>query len=236
MTHAHAHVPAAEAVAGERATFIVKTYLHLLGAIMAFVIGEAALFVTGIAERIAGFILAGPLSGQFGWLVVLGAFMAVSYIADRWARSDSGPGMQYLGLAMYVGAEILIFVPLLYVAATYSSPDVIPTAGLVTLILFGGLTATVFITRKDFSFLRGILVFGGFAALGLIVASIVIGFSLGNLFCWAILALACGYVLYHTGNVLHHYRTDQHVAASLALFASIALIFWYVLRLFMSRD
>ena len=45
---------------------------------------------------------------------------------------------------------------------------------------------------------------------------------------------ACGYILYYTSNILHHYRTDQYVAAALALFASVALLFWYVLQIFMS--
>jgi FtsH-binding integral membrane protein len=49
------------------------------------------------------------------------------------------------------------------------------------------------------------------------------------------IVLASGYILYDTSNVLHRYRTDQHVAAALALFASVAILFWYVLRLFMSR-
>jgi FtsH-binding integral membrane protein len=40
--------------------------------------------------------------------------------------------------------------------------------------------------------------------------------------------------MYDTSNVLHHYRTDQYVAASLALFASVAMLFFYVLRLVMA--
>jgi FtsH-binding integral membrane protein len=36
---------------------------------------------------------------------------------------------------------------------------------------------------------------------------------------------------------MHEYRVGQHVAASLALFASVALLFWYILQLLMSsRD
>ena len=45
--------------------------------------------------------------------------------------------------------------------------------------------------------------------------------------------LAAGFIVYDTSNVMHHYRTDQHVAAALALFGSVALMFWYVLRLFL---
>ena len=43
-------------------------------------------------------------------------------------------------------------------------------------------------------------------------------------------------ILYDTSNILHHYPQDKYVAASLQLFASIALMFWYGLQFFMSRD
>jgi FtsH-binding integral membrane protein len=49
------------------------------------------------------------------------------------------------------------------------------------------------------------------------------------------IAFACGYILYDTSNVMLHYRTTQHVAAALALFASVMLLFWYVLRVLLER-
>ena len=54
-------------------------------------------------------------------------------------------------------------------------------------------------------------------------------------FSYAMIALACGYILYDTSNVLHNYRTDQYVAAALALFAAVMLLFWYVLRILLDR-
>ncbi len=159
-------------------------------------------------------------------------------VASNWAVSAVSPATQYAGLGLYVVAESIIFAPLLLIA-NYMDPSgsLIQSAAITTLVLFGGLTATVFITRKDFSFLRSILVFGGIAAFGFILLAIVFPahLQLGAIFFYAMIALACGYILYDTSNVLHHYRIGQHVAASLALFASVALLFWYVLRLFMSR-
>ena len=73
---------------------------------------------------------------------------------------------------------------------------------------------------------------GGFAALGFIVASALFGFSLGNVFAFVMVAFAGSSILYQTSNVLHRFRTDQHVAASLTLFASVALLFWYILTIF----
>ncbi len=223
---------AAQAGADERADFIAKTYIHLAGAIAAFVVLEGILLnLPGIENLVTKMT-----AGRYSWMVVLGLFMVVSWIANSWATSAVSPGKQYCGLGLYVVAQALIFVPLLYIANRIDT-GIIPTAAVTTLLLFGVLTGVVFVTRKDFSFLRGILVFGGFAALGLIVVSIACGFSLGPIFTYAMIAFACCYILYYTSNVLHHYRIGQHVAASLALFAAVALLFWYIVRLFLaSRD
>jgi FtsH-binding integral membrane protein len=221
---------AAMAAADERSDFITRTYLHLAAAIGLFVGLEAVLLNIPGIENLVGMML----GGRFSWLVVLGLFMLVSHVADRWARSAISPATQYLGLGLYVVAEALIFVPLLYLARL-ADPTIIPTAAVATLGLFALLTLVVFVTRKDFSFLRSILVFGGFAALGLLVVGIIFQFALGPIFTYAMIALACGYILYDTSNVLHHYRIGQHVAAALALFASLALLFWYIVQLFLSR-
>lgn len=223
---------AADALPEQRARFIRKTYTLLAAAILAFIGLEFAIFASGYADDIAITML----GGRFSWLIVLGAFMGVSFLASWWANSQSSSAMQYLGLGLYVVAEAVIFVPLVFLAATYSDASVIPKAGIVTLGLFLGITATVFITRTDFSFLGPILAIGGFAALGFIAASLIFGFSLGSVFAFIMVAFAGTAILYNTSNVLHQYNTNQHVAASLTLFASIALLFWYILSIFSSRD
>ena len=223
-TVAHADVDA-------RSSFIAKTYMHLAGAIGVFVMLEAVLLNLSVTPRLVGTMM----GGQYSWLIVLGAFMIVSYIAESWARSTTSLGMQYAGLGLYIVAQSVIFVPLLYIAREHR-PEVIVPAAVTTLALFGILTTVVFITRKDFSFLRSILMFGGIAAMGLIFCGIFFQFALGPIFMYAVIALMCGYILYHTSNVMLHYRPNQYVAASLALFASIATLFWYILQLFMSRD
>lgn len=211
----------------ERVAFIRRTYLHLLAAIGAFVGLEVLLMNMSFTRRLAFRMIANPWS----WVVVLLMFMVVGWVADKWAHSATSKGMQYLGLSLYVVAEAIIFMPLLFIGAYYSDPSVIPTAGLLTGVVFAGLTATVFITGKDFSFLRGVLVVGFFAAFGVILCGAIFGFKLGLLFSSILVVLAGMYVLYVTSNVLYHYRTDQHVAASLSLFAAIALLFWYILRI-----
>ncbi|MCY1081367.1 Bax inhibitor-1/YccA family protein [Archangium lansingense] len=223
---------AAEAPASERATFIRKTYLHLGGAVLAFIAVEAALLNSPLAQPLVQTMLGGRMS----WLIVLGAFMLVGWVADRWARSATSPAMQYLGLGLYVVAEAIIMLPLLYVAAYFSKdPNIIAKAGVLTGLVFVGLTGTVFLTKRDFSWLRPALMIAGFAALGLIVVSLIFGFTLGTLFAAVMVVVAAGYILYYTSNVLHHYPVGSHVAAALALFSSVALLFWYILRIFMDR-
>jgi hypothetical protein len=223
---------AADSSPQERASFIRKTYLHLALAIGAFMVLEFYLFNSGLANTIANTML----GGSFSWLIVLAAFMGVSFLANWWANSQSSSVMQYLGLGLYVVAEAIIFVPLLFIVQNYGGEGVIMKAGLVSLGLFAGITWVAFLTRTDFSFLGPILTIGGFVALGFIVVSIIFGFSLGSFFAFIMVAFAGTAILYNTSNVIHHFRPTQHVAASLSLFASVALLFWYILQIFGGSD
>ncbi len=213
-----------------RADFIRRTYGHLALAVLAFAAVEWILLRWPAAEDFAARISTG-----YVWLFVLIAFGAVSSVANRWASTPGSVGKQYLGLAVAVVAQAVLFLPLLLGVANAGDETVLPTAGLITLLLVAGLTAVVVVTRNDFSFLRTSLIVGGFVSFGLIVASILIGFDLGLLFAFAMVAFAAGSVLYSTGGVLHRFRTDQHVAAALSLFASVALLFWYVVQIVQSN-
>jgi FtsH-binding integral membrane protein len=221
---------AANAAPELRASFIRKTYLHLAGAILAFILLETYLFTSGAAEMIAR-----TMSGV-SWFLVLALFMGVSFLASWWANHQSSKAMHYAGLALYIVAEAVIFVPMLYLAAYRGGGDVIAKAGIVSIGLFLGITSVVFLTRANFSFLGPILTIAGFVALGAIAASLLFGFTLGTLFAFIMVAFAGTAILYETSNVLHRYQPGQHVAASLTLFASIALLFWYLLSIFSSSD
>jgi FtsH-binding integral membrane protein len=217
---------AARAEPSARAVFIRRTYAHLAGAILAFVALETLLLQLPGIEDLVGVMLGGRLA----WIVVLGAFVGVSWLAESWARSTTSPGLQYLGLGLYVVAQAIIFLPLLYIAKAFY-PDAIPIAGILTLCIFGGLTVAVFATRRDFSFLGPILSIAFMLALGFIITALIFNITLGLVFCYVMVALVCGAILYNTSNVLFHYRTDQYVSAALALFASVALLFWYILQI-----
>ena len=220
--------PVASLAVEDRSSFIWKCYAHVVGAIVAFAAIEVYLFQSGIAERIA-------LPMLNNWWMVLAAFMLAGWGAAHVAHRVQSTQAQYAAFAVFVVVEALIFAPMLYIAAAMS-PDIIDSAVGVTIMGSVGLIAVAMITRKDFSFLRGLLVWGGILALVAIVASLIFGFQMGTWFSVAMIGFAGAAVLYDTSNIMHHYPADKYVAASMALFASIALMFWYILRLFMSRD
>ncbi len=219
--------PVAGASVEDRSDFIWKCYAHVVGAILAFAAIEAYFFTSGIAARIAE-----PMLNN--WLIVLGAFMLAGWGASHVAHRVESKNAQYAAFAAFIVVEALIFAPMLYIASL-KSPDIIDSAAGVTILGCVGLIATAMITRKDFSFLRGLLTWMFFLAMAGIIGSLLFGFQLGTWFSVAMIGFAGAAVLYDTSNIMHHYPHDKYVAASMQLFASIALMFWYILRLLMSR-
>lgn len=222
-------VVAARADADARATFIRRTYAHLALAIAAFVGVEIVLFQTDLPQAILQFIAA----NRAGWLLFIGGFMVVGWMARGLAGGGASAAAQYLGLTVFVVAEAILFTPLLCIAVYYASPVVLPSAAFMTGLLFVGLTVTAFTSRRDFSFFGSFLKIGGILALGLIVCGALFGFNLGLAFSGAMVVFASVAILYDTSRILLHFSTDRHVAASLELFASVALLFWYILNIFL---
>ena len=222
----YSDVPAAMAVPNERLAFIRKTYSHLAMAVLAFIGIEYVIFSTGsnvaIFQTIAG-------AGRAGWIALMIGFVAVGFVAQKMARSQASVTVQYLGLALYVAFEALIFVPILSYAM-HIDPKVIGQAGVLTGGLFAALSAVVLFTKADFSWMRTGLMVLGIVAMCTVIAGAIMGFSLGLWFSAAMIALAAGYIVYDTSNILHHYPTSMYVAAALELFASVALLFYYILR------
>lgn len=211
----------------DRSQFIWRTYAHVVGGILAFAAISSYLYSSGISAAIAQ-----PMVEN--WLMVIGAFMLVSWGASHVAHRLESLPAQYAAFALFVFAESLIFAPLLLIAARVEG--LIQAAGIVTAMGSVGLIAVAMITRKDFSFLRGILVWGFILAFITIVASAVFGWHLGTWFAVAMIGFAGAAVLYDTSNILHHYPQDRYVAAGMSLFASIALMFYYVLMFFLNRE
>jgi FtsH-binding integral membrane protein len=227
---------AAAAPVNERVAFIRRTYAHLAGAVLAFIGLSAALIGTGLAEQIIRDVFLGQ---RMAWPALMITFMVGTVAAQYMARSRSSVGVKYAGLALYVLLYTLLFMPILTIASDpkfgIGNPSLPLQAGIVTLAVFGGLTIAVFASGKDFSFMGPVLWVGSFLALGVIIASMFGVLTLGFGFICVMVALFAGWVIYDTSNVIHHYGTNEHVAASMALFGSFAMLFYYILLLFMSN-
>lgn len=217
----------------DRVAFYKKTYAHVAGGVLVFIFFEYLLLQS---ETIVNFMLS--MTEGYKWLIMLGGFMFITNYAERMTMKTTDKSTQYLAFALYILAEAFIFVPLIYIAAFYmeSGPEMLNQAAIVTLGLFTGLSAVVLVTKKDFSFIKTGLTIGFFIAIGLILAGTLFGFTLGLWFSVAMCLLAGGSILYQTSNMVNKYSTDDFIPAALGLFASLMLLFWYVLSIFMSRD
>jgi FtsH-binding integral membrane protein len=236
----------------DRITFLRKTYAHLGVALIAFaaITGGMMRFAPTASLKYSSW----ALDGRWNWLLVMGAFMLVGRLAERLAMSETSRGLQYVGLGIAAVAQAIFLQPLLWILMIrFGGPEVraeilrtgapimsgvaasiLMQAIVITLTIFSGLTLVVFLTKKDFSFLRGILTICSFAALGVIIASLAFGFSLGALFCGAMILLMAGYILFQTSVIMKAFPPTAYVAAALMLFSTIATLFWYVLQLLMS--
>ncbi len=222
----------------DRVTFLRKTYAHLGVALVAWAAITAGMmrFATETSINFSKW----AFEGRWNWALVLMLFMAVGWIAERLAMSQTSRKLQYLGLAIAVIAEGILLQPMLWVAmlrfGAHDGMKIISEAGVITMLIFVGLTLTVFITKKDFSFMRGVLMICSFAALGIIFASMIFGFQLGAVFSGLMIALMAGYILFQTSLVMSYFPPQGYVAASLMLFSTVATLFWYVLRLMMELN
>lgn len=235
-------IPGAVATLGvsDRVAFLRRTY----GTLGAALVGWAGLtyvifrYATGFSLSFSKF----ALSGRFNWFIVIALFMATGYIAEKLARSGASRGVQLLGLGIEVGAWSMLLQPVLWIlftrfAGTATDPlKILGEAVVITMAIFIGLTATVFLTKKDFSFMRGALTIGTFAALGVILASLIFGFQLGAIFCGAMILLMAGYILFQTSIIMKEFPPTHHVAAALLLFGTVATLFWYVLQFLMEMN
>jgi FtsH-binding integral membrane protein len=213
----------------EKAGFYRKTYLHVALAILAF-IGVETILLQVVPDQ----MIFAMFAQRYLWLLIIGVFWLASVLATKWSLSLN-KSTQYFGLGFYVLLEAVIFLPLIKIATLYAGPQVIFQAAMLTIAMFAGISAVAFTSKRDFSFLRNIIVIGGFISIGLIVGGMLFGFNLGLWFSVGMVILAAATILYQTSKLKDSYATNQYVGASLQLFASIMLLFWYILSILMNR-
>ena len=225
----------ADAPAADRAAFFRRTYGLVAAAFGAFAVTLYALFVSGIAET---FMRSISGMGSWGMLGVMVLFWVGTTAAQSLAFNRASRASQYAGLGLYVLLQALIFVPLIVYTAyvTKGNPgEILIPACMATGALVIALTAVVFMTNMDFSFLKVAIVIGSICALGIVIVSLFSETPLGAWFSIAMIVLMATVILYQTNEVKNTMETDQHVAAAFVLFSSFVTLLFYVIRLFAGR-
>ncbi len=222
------------AVENERITFLQRTYVHLALCIVALIAVLAILLRTFPDEKVAA---TAARLGEVAWLAILVCYIGASWLARISVTHARSPIVQYLVLAVYVAATAVLLWPVLAFASTVDGSIPLNSC-VVTLALFGALTMHSFSSRavNTVGTTSLMLMIALIAAVGL--GSWHGHFGLGLWLSVGVILLSALYVMYETSSIVYQYRTDQHIAAALTLFASTSLILWYVVRLgiSLSRD
>jgi FtsH-binding integral membrane protein len=211
-----------------RRSFITSTYFNLFLGVIAFVIANYLLIISGFAAVITKFY-----SGNI-WVSIVAA-LAFGFITSfflSFTASNNSKAIQYFGLFAFAGIEALFVVPVIYFATIGNAALLMP-ATLFTLGFFLLMTGIVYYTGIDFSFMRSFLMFAGIASIIIIIVSLLTGFNLGIFFTGFLILLSCGYILYDTSNILNNYHANQPVAAATALLGSLVMLFVNILQFLM---
>jgi len=228
MTWAEDRGFAIDAAVDARMAFIRKTYLCLLAEIL--LTGVVATLVLKTPALLEG--VAKPLAGSI--LIYILAFFGVSFVSRRLLAGSPSAALQLAGAGLWVLFLGILVAPFAwYVQQVTGSYAIVGQAFVMTSCVFAGLTAYVFFTRKDFSFMGGALsivtmvVFGG-SILYFVMGG---GGGVGYSVLWVLLLGA--WVLYDTSKLLHHRRVGQHVAASVDLLVDFIYLFLHILNILM---
>ncbi|HEY0080144.1 MAG TPA: Bax inhibitor-1/YccA family protein [Pyrinomonadaceae bacterium] len=210
---------AAQATVAERMSFVRKVYALFFAATL-FAIGGVALGLS--FEPLLAFAFEHPWIMLFAMLGGVMGAQAVRHV----------PGVNLAALFGFTTLTGIVISPLMYVVRQ-TNPDSITQAGLLTVGIFGGLTAYVFISKRDFSFMRGMLVTGLIVIIlaGLVNIFLVGSGAFGFAIAAATLLLFSGFVLYDTSNIIRRYPTNEYVAGALSLYLDAFNIFLALIRI-----
>jgi modulator of FtsH protease len=209
---------AARASVSERMGFVRKVYALFFAATL-FAIGGVMLGLS--FEPLLMFAYGHPWIMLFAMLGGVMGAQAVRHV----------PGVNLAALFGFTTLTGVVISPLIAIIRQVN-PGSIPAAGLLTVGIFGGLTAYVFVSKKDFSFMRGMMWTGLIVVIlagvvNIFLASSALGFAVAA----ATLLLFSGFVLYDTSNIIRRYPTNEYVAGALSLYLDAFNIFLALLRI-----
>jgi FtsH-binding integral membrane protein len=228
MEQGNPTIPVGRQSEAVRSAFMRTVYTRLVAGIAAFVLIEAYLFASGLAVAITQFVLG------TSWLLILGGFMIVSWLANSVAMRAASPGSQWGGYLLLVAANAIIFAPLL-VLAELQVPGVIVAAGQYAIGAFIILTVIAVRSARDFIWIGASLRWFAMLALAAIVLSVLFGFQLGTWFSLGMIGFAGAAILHDTQTILRDVPPGRETVAAMTLFSGLALMFWYLIRFFADR-
>ncbi len=169
-----------------------------------------------------------------GLILTLVGYFGLLYLTSRYR--NSGLGLLFVfALTGFMGATLG---PILNAYLTYSNTgaQLVATALGMTGVIFLALSAYVLVTRKDFSFMGGMLFIGilvaFLAGLGLVAAAAfgmqVSGAMLGISAMFVL--LMSGLILYQTSEIIHGGETN-YIMATVTLFVALFNLFTSLLHL-----
>ena len=223
---------AIDAAVDERARFIRRTYLHLVGELGAVALATVLILQTPALQRLA-------VALWNSIFIYLAAFFGVSLLTRKLLDGRKSIAVQYAGASVWVFFLGLLVAPLaMYAHARFGSYAVLGEGLVLTGCVFGGLTAYTFFTKKDFSYLGGILSIASWTLVGVGVISFLLGGFAGSpIYSILWVLLLAGWVLYDTSKLLHRRHVDEYVAASVDLLVDFVYMFIHIVFLLMgSRD
>lgn len=202
------------ALEGNRSELIKKTYLLL-----------ALSVVSGLAGGVIGAnspAIVQLFSGWLGWILAMVILNVMPQLALK-ARHDP-----FLGATALVGDGFvsgLVLAPILHLASVFA-PDLVPTALILTSIVFAAVTAYVMTTRKTFSAPRGLLIGIFFSTIGVMMLNTFLHLGiLGMLIAGAIGVFGVLILVSATSEVLNNPEADSPIAGALMLFAGLFNVF-----------
>jgi FtsH-binding integral membrane protein len=165
-------------------------------------------------------------------ILIIGEFVCI--IALMFARKTGNVSIGLLYL--FAAIQGAIFGPVLMMANRVA-PGVPAQAAVLTVATFGGLSLYAIQSRKDFSYLGGML-FAGLIAL--VVAGFVMFFVhmplMSMIYSVVGILIFSGYVLYDTSNIMLRLTPDQAVVGAISLYLDLINLFWMILNLLMELN
>jgi modulator of FtsH protease len=210
---------AARAGVEERMSFVRKVYALFFAATLFAIVG------VGVGFAFPALMISVARHPWLTFFVLIGGVMGAQAVRLV-------PVVNLVALFAFTTLTGVIISPLIAIY-TQLNPASILQAGVLTIGIFGGLTAYVVISKKDFSFMRGMVVTGLIVVFlaGVLNLFIVGSSALAFAISCAALLLFSGFVLYDTSNIIRRYPVNEYVAGALSLYLDAFNIFLALLHI-----